>query len=77
MAEPPKRASAGWEGMGIAWAIISELLAAFIVVGGLGYLADRVFDTGKVFTAIGLVLGAIAGVYLVYLHYGRGERGDG
>jgi F0F1-type ATP synthase assembly protein I len=43
-----------------------------VTIGGLGYLLDRVLDTGTVFTAIGFVLGAASGIYIVYLRYGRG-----
>jgi ATP synthase protein I len=67
----------GWEGVGIAWSIISTLLASLLVLGGLGYLGDRLLDTGKVLTAIGFVLGAGFGVYIVYLQYGKGQRDDG
>jgi hypothetical protein len=66
----------GWEGVGIAWAIISTLLASLLVVGGLGYVGDRLFDTGKVLTGVGFVLGAAVGCYIVYLQYGKGERDD-
>jgi F0F1-type ATP synthase assembly protein I len=68
--------TSGWEGVGIAWSITSTLLASFLVLGGLGYLGDKLLDTGKVLTAIGFVLGAGFGVYAVYLQYGKGERDD-
>jgi len=38
--------------------------------GGAGWLLDRWLDTGF-FTLIGLVIGAAASVYLVYVRYGR------
>ena len=41
-------------------------------VGVLGYLLDRILGTGTVFTAIGFVLGAASGIYIVYLRYGKG-----
>jgi F0F1-type ATP synthase assembly protein I len=66
----------GWEGVGIAWSIISTLVASLLVLGGLGYLGDRLFDTGKVLTAIGFVLGAGVGCYSVYLQYGKEPRDD-
>jgi F0F1-type ATP synthase assembly protein I len=66
------RKSDAWSGMGIGWAITSTLVAGMVTVGGLGYLLDRVLDTGTVFTAIGFVLGAASGIYIVYLRYGRG-----
>ena len=61
-----------WAGMGVGWAIVSTLVAGMLVLGGLGFLLDRVLDTGTVFTAIGFVLGAASGIYIVYLRYGRG-----
>jgi len=39
--------------------------------GGIGYLVDRLASTGKVFTAIGMVLGAAGAIYLVWLKYGK------
>jgi ATP synthase protein I len=66
------RKSEAWSGMGIGWAITSTLVAGMVTVGGLGYLLDRVLGTGTVFTAIGFVLGAASGIYIVYLRYGKG-----
>jgi ATP synthase protein I len=68
------RKSEAWSGMGIGWAITSTLIAGIALVGGLGYLLDRVLDTEYVITAIGIVLGSGAGTYIVYLRYGRGEE---
>jgi F0F1-type ATP synthase assembly protein I len=58
--------------MGIGWAITSTLIGGIVTVGGLGYLLDRVLGTGTAFTAIGIVLGAASGIYIVYLRWGRG-----
>jgi F0F1-type ATP synthase assembly protein I len=58
--------------MGIGWAITSTLVGGIVTVGGLGYLLDRVLGTETVFTAIGIVLGAGSGIYIVYLRWGRG-----
>jgi F0F1-type ATP synthase assembly protein I len=69
----PRRNDA-WAGMGIGWAITSTLIAGMLVLGGLGYLLDRVFGTGSGFTAVGIVLGAAFGIYIVYLRYGRGDE---
>jgi hypothetical protein len=30
-----------------------------------------------VFTAVGFVVGAVGGIYVVYLRFGRGNGGDG
>jgi F0F1-type ATP synthase assembly protein I len=72
----PSRRDPGWEGLGIGWAVVSTLIAGFVTLGGLGYLADHLFHTGKVLTSIGFVFGAAAGIYLVYLRYGRGDGGE-
>jgi F0F1-type ATP synthase assembly protein I len=60
----------------VAWSITGTLLAGMAVWGGLGYLVDRWLDTGKVFLAIGLLLGIGAGIYLVYVRYGRDQGND-
>jgi ATP synthase protein I len=64
-----------WEGYGTAWSIIGTLLAGLAVWGGIGFLVDRLAGTHGVFLGIGLVVGAIGGVYLVVRRYGR-ERKD-
>jgi F0F1-type ATP synthase assembly protein I len=51
--------------------ITSYLLAGLLVYGGIGVLIDRLLGTGKVFTAVGMLVGAAFGVYLIYLRYGR------
>ena len=43
--------------------------------GGIGYLVDRLAGT-SVFVAVGIVLGAAAGIYIVYLRYGKRGRDD-
>jgi F0F1-type ATP synthase assembly protein I len=58
--------------MGIGWAITSTLVGGIVTVGGLGYLLDKVLGTETVFTAVGIVLGAASGIYVVYLRWGRG-----
>jgi F0F1-type ATP synthase assembly protein I len=67
----PRRSDA-WTGVGIGWAITSTLIAGMLVLGGLGYVLDRVLGTGAGFTAVGIVVGAGFGIYVVYLRYGRG-----
>lgn len=63
-----------WQGFGTAWTIIAELLAAIGVWGLIGWGIDRLVGTEKVFLAIGLVVGAGAGIYLVYLKHGREDH---
>ena len=62
--------------MGIGWSITATMIGGIAAWGGLGYLADRLLGTARVFTAIGIVVGACGAIYLVYLRYGKGE-GDG
>ena len=66
-----------WSGMGVGWAITSTLIAGMVVMGGLGYLGDRLAGTDDVFLSIGMVIGAGLGIYLVYLRYGKGDRDEG
>jgi F0F1-type ATP synthase assembly protein I len=51
--------------------ISTTLLAGLFVWGGVGWLVDHLAGTGKVFTAIGILLGAALGVYLIYIKYGK------
>ncbi|WP_203885215.1 AtpZ/AtpI family protein [Planotetraspora kaengkrachanensis] len=53
-----------------AWSIPSYVLSGILVWGGLGWLLSRWTDV-HAFIPIGVILGAVLGVYLVYLKYGR------
>jgi ATP synthase protein I len=64
-----------WGGWSTGFAISATLLAGVAVYGLVGYLIDRLVGTPKVFTAIGMVVGAALSIYLVYLRYGK-ERDD-
>lgn len=70
---PGKRDDA-WSGIGVGWSVTATMVAGLLVWGGVGYLADRLVGTDGVFMAIGTVIGAAAGIYLVYLRYGREHR---
>ena len=63
-----------WEGYGTAWSIIGTLLAGLAVWGGIGFLIDRLAGFHALFLPIGLVIGAVGGVYLVVIRYGREQR---
>lgn len=71
---PPPNAS--WNGIGTGWAISGTLLAGVLVYGGIGMLLDWWLGTPKVFLAVGMVLGAGLGTYLVYIKHGKGKSGD-
>ena len=62
-----------WSGYGAAWAVTGTLLAGILVWGGIGYLLDRLADTGRLFMAIGMIVGVAGGIYIVYIRYGRND----
>lgn len=70
----PRRDDA-WFGMGVGWGITATMLGGIAAWAGIGYLVDRMAGTDGVFFAIGAVLGAVGGTYIVWLRYGRGEGG--
>ena len=65
----------GWSGAGAGASITSTMIGGIGLCGGLGYLVDRALGIGHVFLPIGFVLGAVAGIYIIWLRYGRGEGG--
>jgi F0F1-type ATP synthase assembly protein I len=65
-----------WGGMSTGWTISGTLLAGILAWGGIGYLIDWLAGTPKVFTAIGMVVGAVSAIYLVYVTYGK-DTGEG
>ncbi|MGH2676564.1 MAG: AtpZ/AtpI family protein [Actinomycetota bacterium] len=66
----------GWSGFSTGWAATGTLLAGILTWGGVGWLVDRLVGTDRLFLAIGLVVGAAGGIYLVYLRYGREQPDD-
>ncbi len=60
-----------WAGASDGLAITATLLSALLVWGGVGFLIDWLAGTPKVFTAIGMILGAVLGIYLIYVRYGK------
>ncbi|MEX0984449.1 MAG: AtpZ/AtpI family protein [Actinomycetota bacterium] len=70
---PDPQSRSSWSGMGTGWAITTEMIGSMLTLGGIGWLLDLVFGTDGVFVAIGVVLGAALGVYVVWLRYGRGD----
>ena len=61
-----------WNGVSTGWVITGEMLAALLVWGGIGYLIDRlVWGEARVFTPFGMVLGAVLGIYLLWLRFVR------
>lgn len=66
-----------WGGMSTGVTISAYLLSALLVWGGVGWLIDHLAGTGKAFTAIGMIVGAAAGTYLIYLRYGKDHDEEG
>ena len=52
-------------GAGQGWTAVSYLIGGIVVWGFIGWLVDRWLHTGGIATAIGAVLGAAGGVYLI------------
>jgi len=52
------------------WTALSYLISGIVVWGFIGWLVDRWLHTGGIATAIGAVLGAVGGVYLVVRRLG-------
>lgn len=53
-------------GLGLGFRIATELVAAFAVGGGIGYLLDRWLGTAPWLMVVFLLLGATAGMLNVY-----------
>lgn len=51
--------------------LVAMLLGGLAAWGGLGWLADWALGYQGVFLPIGLVLGAVGSVYLIYVRYVR------
>jgi F0F1-type ATP synthase assembly protein I len=67
----PSQRGDAWSGMGTGWAIVSTLIGGIVVCGGVGFALDWLTGTDPIFTAVGILLGAAAAIYLVYLKWGK------
>lgn len=54
-----------------AWNAVSLIVAGVLFWGGMGWLVARWLDN-QIFVAAGVMLGAGAALYLVWVRYGRG-----
>ena len=61
--QTPKRQ--GTSGVNAGWTAVGYLVAGIGFWGFVGWLVDRWLHAGGIPTAIGCVLGAAAGIYLV------------
>jgi hypothetical protein len=55
---------------GDAWNALSFLLTGVLLFGGIGWGLDALFDN-RIFLLAGLLAGGAAGLYLVYVRYGK------
>lgn len=74
---PQEERNAAWSGMGTGWSITATMIGGIAVWGGVGFLVDWLLGTPRVFTAIGIMVGAAGAIYLVHLRYGKGEGNGG
>jgi F0F1-type ATP synthase assembly protein I len=57
----------------VAHSAIGSLVGGVVVWGGVGLLLDHWLGTGRLLTAVGVVVGALTGFAIVYLRFGRDE----
>jgi ATP synthase protein I len=55
---------------GALYSILGYMLSGLVFWGGVGYFADRFFNTSFL-TLIGLLVGMGGALYLVWLRFGR------
>jgi ATP synthase protein I len=61
--QSPRRSGAS--GANEGWAAVGYLIGGIAIWGFVGWLVDQWLVTGGIATAIGCVLGAVGGIYLV------------
>jgi ATP synthase protein I len=64
----PKRDGA--RGADLAWTALGYLISGMAFWGFIGWLVDRWLHLGGIGTAVGILLGTAAGVYLVMKRFG-------
>ena len=57
----------------VAHSAIGSLVGGVVVWAGVGLLLDHWLGTGRLLTAVGVVVGALTGFAIVYLRFGRDE----
>jgi ATP synthase protein I len=65
---PDKRDAA--QGANMAWTALGYLLAGMAFWGFVGWLINKWLHTGGIATAIGVIVGMAAGIYLVMRRMG-------
>lgn len=61
------------KGEGLVWSVIGTLVSGPLVWGLIGAYLDRKFDAKPMYLALGLILGFVVSMYIVYVRYGRDE----
>ena len=61
------------KGEGLVWSVIGTLVSGPLVWGLIGTFIDRKLETAPRFLALGLILGFVVSMYIVYVRYGRDE----
>ena len=56
---------------GALWSIMGYLISGLLIWGGIGFALDHWLHTHHYFFLGGLLLGAGASIYLVWLRFGR------
>jgi F0F1-type ATP synthase assembly protein I len=67
---PPSRG----RGDEFVWSLVGTLVGGPLVWGAIGAGVDYLVGTTRIFLPIGVVLGFITSVLVVYLRFGRDER---
>lgn len=66
--ETPKETSPSFSDA--MWSVPSTLLSGMAIWGGSGWLLSR-WTGWDLFTPVGLIIGVVLAIYLVYVKYGR------
>lgn len=61
------------QGEAVAWSALGSLLAGPLVWGGVGWLLDTWLGTGRILTAVGVMVGSLTAFYIVYVRFGRDD----
>lgn len=67
----PRRPKGLVEGEGVAWSVMSTLVAGPVLYGVIGWGIDVLVGTSRVFTALGVLVGFVLSFYIVYARHGR------
>jgi F0F1-type ATP synthase assembly protein I len=59
------------QGEGIAWSVMSTLVAGPVLYGFIGWGVDALVGTTRVFTALGVLIGFVLSFFIVYARHGR------